>query len=323
MTWVQFILSAAAAVAALPVLFFFAVLAVFVLSALASLVVTPGAFSAIFADLRAIRERDPAAEGWIACVLYPGWWALNFHRLAAHPLYKMKLRTPARMFNFLARFLTGADIHPGAKFGSGIFIDHAHGVVIGETAIVGNNVSMLHQVTLGGTGKESGKRHPTIQEGVLLGVGAKILGNIVIGSNSKVGAGSVVVHAVPPNSTVVGIPGKVVGSGGQRVPAQQLDQTSLPDPLIERIRQQVHDEIKRIEKTLRKDDEAKKAPVAARSASFLRIGGRAGADRGRQSYDEVEERKRWRGRSMFCGRCRRGARTCAISRRLWRRRACR
>ena len=236
---------------AIPALIFTAFLAV----ALVSLLTGSGAVNQIVADLRCIRERDPAAEGWLACIFYPGWWALGIHRLAAHPLYKARLRTPARLFNFLARFLTGCDIHPGAVFGRGIFIDHAHGVVIGETSVIGNNVTMLHQVTLGGTGKQSGKRHPTIEEGVLLGVGAKVLGNIVIGKNSKIGAGSVVVHAVPPNSTVVGIPGRVVASGGQRVPAQQLDQTSLPDPLIERIREQVHDEVRRIEEKIKKERE--------------------------------------------------------------------
>ena len=239
------------------------VAAAFALVALLTAVTSPGVVGAIFADLRAIRERDPAAEGWIACVCYPGWWALNFHRLASHPLYMLGLRTPARLFNFLARFLTGCDIHPGAVFGRGVFIDHAHGVVIGETAEIGDNVTMLHQVTLGGTGKQSGKRHPTIEEGVLLGVGAKVLGNIAIGRNSKIGAGSVVVHAVPPNSTVVGIPGRVVASGGQRVPSQQLDQTSLPDPLIERIRQHVHDEVKRIEEKLRKEKDKGSAASAA------------------------------------------------------------
>ncbi len=231
------------------------VLVAFVLVALATVLITPGVIGAILTDLRAIRERDPAAEGWIACICYPGWWALNIHRLAAHPLYKIGLRTPARLFNFVARFLSGCDIHPGAVFGRGVFIDHAHGVVIGETAIIGNNVTMLHQVTLGGTGKQSGRRHPTIEEGVLLGVGAKVLGNIVIGKNSKIGAGSVVVHTVPTDSTVVGIPGRVVASGGQRVPSQQLDQTSLPDPLIERIRQHVHDEVKRMEEKMRKEKE--------------------------------------------------------------------
>ena len=210
-------------------------LALFVLVAFFRLLTSPSTLGAIFSDLSAIRERDPAAEGWVACICYPGWWALAIHRLVAHPLYSWHLRTLARLFNFIARFLTGTDIHPGATFGRGIFIDHAHGVVIGETAIVGNNVTMLHQVTLGGTGKQTGKRHPTIDEGVLLGVGCKVLGNIVVGKNSKIGAGSVVVHAVPPDSTVVGVPGKVVASGGTRVPAQQLDQTSLPDPLVEKL----------------------------------------------------------------------------------------
>jgi indole-3-glycerol phosphate synthase len=194
-----------------------------------------GVLKQVLSDLKAIRERDPAAEGWIACAFYPGWWALWIHRLINHPLYEANLKTLARLFNFMARFLTGVDIHPGAKFGSGIFIDHAHGVVIGETAIVGDNVTLLHQVTLGGTGKETGKRHPTIEDGVLLGAGAKVLGNIVVGKNSRIGAGSVVLHEVPPESTVVGVPGRVVASGGQRVPAQQLDQTTLPDPLVEKM----------------------------------------------------------------------------------------
>jgi indole-3-glycerol phosphate synthase len=220
------------------------ILSIFLIVSLITLLTT-AAGGAIASDLRAIRERDPAAEGWLTAMFYPGWWALVIHRLAAHPLYKTGLRTPARLFNFLARFMTGTDIHPGATFGRGIFIDHAHGVVIGETAIVGSNVTILHQVTLGGTGKESGKRHPTIEDGVLLAAGSKVLGNIVVGRNSKIGAGSVVVHAVPPDSTVVGVPGKVVASGGQRVAAQQLDQTSLPDPLVEKILE-VQEELRRM-----------------------------------------------------------------------------
>jgi indole-3-glycerol phosphate synthase len=261
----------------LETLFYYTVLAVctvptlvllaFLLVAVVTAIASPSVVGAIVTDLRAIRERDPAAEGWIACVCYPGWWALNIHRLAAHPLYKLGLRTPARLFNFLARFMSGCDIHPGAVFGRGVFIDHAHGVVIGETAVIGSNVTMLHQVTLGGTGKQGGKRHPTIEEGVLLGVGAKVLGNIVIGKNSKIGAGSVVVHTVPPNSTVVGIPGRVVASGGQRIPSQQLDQTSLPDPLIERIRQHVHDEVKRMEDKMRKDKDKFKSDATGTVAS--------------------------------------------------------
>ncbi|HYF49608.1 MAG TPA: indole-3-glycerol phosphate synthase TrpC [Planctomycetota bacterium] len=227
-------------IAAVPAL----IVATIIVVGVFTFVFSPGVAGAIFSDIRAIRERDPAAEGWIAAFFYPGWWALGIHRLVAHPLYKAGLRTPARLFNFLARFLTGTDIHPGAQFGRGIFIDHAHGTVIGETAIVGNNVTILHQVTLGGTGKDTGKRHPTIEDGVLLSAGSKVLGNIVIGRNSKIGAGSVVVHAVPPESTVVGVPGKVVASGGQRVPSQQMDVTTLPDPLVEKILE-VQEELRR------------------------------------------------------------------------------
>jgi len=215
----------------------------------------PSIVRAIVSDLKAIRERDPAAEGWIACLLYPGWWALVIHRLVAHPLYRWRLRTLARIYNFVARFLTGTDIHPGATFGNRIFIDHAHGVVIGETAIVGNNVTMLHQVTLGGTGKQGGKRHPTIEDGVLLGVGCKVLGNFTVGRNSKIGAGSVVVHAVPPDSTVVGIPGRVVASGGTRIPSQHLDQTSLPDPLVEKLLE-VQEELRRLHKDKNRQEKA-------------------------------------------------------------------
>jgi len=222
----------------------------------------------VLADLKAIRERDPAAESLAARLFYPGLWALALHRLVAHPLYLWRLRTLARLFNFMGRFLTGADIHPGAQFGLGIFIDHAHGVVVGETAIVGNNVTMLHQVTLGGTGKETGKRHPTIQDGVLLSAGCKILGNIVVGRNSKIGAGSVVVHTVPPESTVVGVPGRVVASGGHTVPAQQLDQTSLPDPLVERLLE-LQEELRRFKEKMR-TEQGSKLPQPGQPADILR-----------------------------------------------------
>lgn len=230
------------------------------------LVCAPQTAAEIIADLRAIRERDPAAEGWVACLCYPGWWALVFHRLVAHPLYLWRLRTLARLFNFLSRFLTGADIHPGAQFGRGIFIDHAHGVVIGETAIIGNNVTLLHQVTLGGTGKHTGKRHPTIQDGVLLSAGCKVLGNIVVGRNSKIGAGSVVVHAVPPESTVVGVPGRVVAAGGHAVPAQQLDQTSLPDPLVERLLE-LQEDLRRFKEKMQQEQRVTAQP--SRPADIL------------------------------------------------------
>jgi len=206
----------------------------FLLVAFWAVLCRPSIASEIYSDLKAI-QKDPAVESLWAASFYPGFWALTLHRLAAHPLYKVGLRTPARLMNFAARFLTGTDIHPGAQFGRGIFIDHANGVVIGETAIVGDNVTMLHQVTLGGTGKEHGKRHPTVEEGVLLSAGAKVLGNIVIGKNSKIGAGSVVVKTVPPESTVVGIPGRVVATGGKRIPSQTLDAATLPDPIIDKL----------------------------------------------------------------------------------------
>ena len=240
-------------------------LLVFLLVSLLSLLLVPSRMGEIMGDLRAIRERDPAAESWLACLFYPGWMALSMHRLVAHPLYLWNLRTLARLFNFLARFLTGADIHPGATFGRGIFIDHAHGVVIGETAVVKNNVTILHQVTLGGTGKETGKRHPTIEDGVLLSAGSRILGNIVIGKNSKIGAGSVVVHAVPPDSTVVGVPGRVVASGGQRVPSQQLEQTSLPDPQQEKI-MELQQELRRLGEKMDKMEQMRPASEIAFSA---------------------------------------------------------
>ncbi|MCW8132972.1 MAG: indole-3-glycerol phosphate synthase TrpC [Planctomycetota bacterium] len=221
---------------------------VFVLVAFLTVLFRPRTVAEIYSDLEAIKK-DPAVESLVAAMFYPGWWALTIHRLAAHPLYNIGLKTPARLVNFGARFMTGADIHPGAQFGRGIFIDHANGVVIGETAVVGDNVTMLHQVTLGGTGKEGGKRHPTVEEGVLLSAGSKILGNIVVGKNSKIGAGSVVVKAVPPESTVVGIPGRVVATSGKRIPSQTLDSSTLPDPVVDKL-VELQDEVRNWEKRL-------------------------------------------------------------------------
>lgn len=220
----------------------------FLLVVLLTVILRPRTVAEVYSDLDAIKK-DPAVESIIAAMFYPGWWALSIHRLAAHPLYNVGLKTPARLVNFGARFLTGADIHPGAQFGRGIFIDHANGVVIGETAIVGDNVTMLHQVTLGGTGKEAGKRHPTVEEGVLLSAGSKILGNIVVGKNSKIGAGSVVVKAVPPESTVVGIPGRVVAAAGKRIPSQTLDSSTLPDPVVDKL-VELQEEVRNWEKRL-------------------------------------------------------------------------
>jgi serine O-acetyltransferase len=196
----------------------------------------------IRADVAAILERDPACrsrlEAWLC---YPGLHALLMHRVA-HALHRRGLRLLARLLSQLARFLTGIEIHPGARIGRGVFIDHGMGVVIGETAEVGDDVTLYQGVTLGGTGKERGKRHPTIGRGVMLGVGAKVLGNIVIGDNCKIGAGAVVVRSVPPNCTVVGVPGRIVRREGRRVePAShELDQTDLPDPVMQELERLVH-----------------------------------------------------------------------------------
>lgn len=187
----------------------------------------------MFDNIKAIRRNDPAAKSYIEIVLcYPGLHALWFHSVA-HSLYKLGLPLIPRIINTFARFLTGVDIHPGAKISPGIFIDHGLGVVIGETAEIGRGCLILQGVTLGGTGKETGKRHPTLKENVVVGAGAKILGNIVIEHNVRIGAGSVVLRDVPPDCTVVGIPGKVVrskvdfGEAGERM----LDHNELPDPI--------------------------------------------------------------------------------------------
>ncbi|MGL5081297.1 MAG: serine O-acetyltransferase [Microcoleaceae cyanobacterium] len=184
-------------------------------------------FKTLQTDFQIIFERDPAARNWLEVIFcYPGLQALVFHRVA-HGLYHLKLPFIPRFISHIARFCTGVEIHPGATLGSGIFIDHGMGVVIGETAIVGDYCLIYQGVTLGGTGKESGKRHPTLGENVVVGAGAKVLGNIEIGSNVRIGAGSVVLRNVPPNCTVVGVPGRVVYRSGVRV--NPLEHASLPD----------------------------------------------------------------------------------------------
>ena len=189
--------------------------------------------SAFTRDLRAILERDPAARNAAEVVLcYPSIWATTLHRLA-HACWKHRLRLLARMISQSVRFWTGIEIHPGATLGYGIFIDHGHGVVIGETAVVGDNTTLYQGVTLGGTGKDAGKRHPTLEENVVVGTGAKVLGPFTVGKNARIGAGAVVLKEVPPDSTVVGNPGRVVRLGGQRV--DPLDQIHMPDPVKERL----------------------------------------------------------------------------------------
>jgi serine O-acetyltransferase len=186
-------------------------------------------FERIREDIQSVMERDPAARSRLEVLLcYPGLWAVWFHRVS-HRLWRAHLRLPARILSQYARFLTGVEIHPGALLGRRLFIDHATGVVIGETAIVGSDVTLYQGVTLGGTGKGHGKRHPTVCDRVFIGNNANVLGNITIGENSRVGAGSVVLSDVPPNSTVVGVPAHIVYRAGQRVLI--TDPHEIKDPL--------------------------------------------------------------------------------------------
>lgn len=187
---------------------------------------------AIKDDIDAICARDPAARNRAeVLMLYSGLHALIMYRIS-HALQKRGLKFGARAVSQFAKFLTGIEIHPGATIGKGLFIDHGAGVVIGETAIIGNNCTIYQGVTLGGTGKETGKRHPTLGDNVLIGAGAKLLGNFTVGSNSKIAAGAVVLGDVPENSTAVGIPAKVVRRDGAKVkPAEDLDQVHIPDPI--------------------------------------------------------------------------------------------
>ena len=198
-------------------------------------------FRTIREQIDTIFREDPAAKSWLEIALcYPGFHAILFHRLA-HRLYKAGVPLLPRVISQFSRFLTGIEIHPGAKIGRRFFIDHGMGVVIGETTEIGDDVLLYQNVTLGGTGNEQGKRHPTLGNNVVVGTGAKVLGGIRIGSHVKIGAGSVVVHSVPDHSTVVGIPGRVVRF---RAPQGQLDHGTLPDPEgkeIEDLKQRVLD----------------------------------------------------------------------------------
>ena len=183
-------------------------------------------------DLEAARTHDPAATGaWEIVLTYNGFHALVLYRIA-HYLHVRGFTLIARMISSVGRFFTGIEIHPGAKIGCGVFIDHGTGVVIGETTEIGNNVTIYQGATLGGTGKDKGKRHPTVESGVMISAGAKVLGPITIGRNAKIGAGSVVLKDVPANATVVGVPGVVVRLNGERT--DDLDQ-ALPDPVEDRL----------------------------------------------------------------------------------------
>lgn len=186
-------------------------------------------------DINNALEKDPAASGfWDVLLTYPGLHAVWFYRLA-HFLWKKELQVLAKLISNFARFLTGIEIHPGAQIGRRLLIDHGAGVVIGETCEIGDDVTIYQGVTLGGTGKEKGKRHPTIGNHVLIATGAKILGSMKIGDYSKIGAGSVVLREVPPYSTVVGIPGRIVIRDGLRI-TDELDQVNLPDPVADMVR---------------------------------------------------------------------------------------
>ena len=185
-------------------------------------------------DLHAVFERDPAATSRLEVFLtYSGFHALLAHRIS-HWLWNCRIPLLPRVISQLARWLTGVEIHPGATIGAGFFIDHGMGVVIGETTEIGDYVTLFQGVTLGGTGKERGKRHPTLGNHVVVGAGAKVLGGIRIGDNVKVGANAVVLRSVPPNSTVVGNPGRIVKYDGERLPEATMDHTNIPDPIAER-----------------------------------------------------------------------------------------
>ena len=224
--------------------------------------------SSLIADFRIIFERDPAARNWLeVLVCYPGLQALFCHRFA-HWLYKVGIPFFPRLISHLARFFTGIEIHPGAQIGQGVFIDHGMGVVIGETAIIGDYSLIYQGVTLGGTGKETGKRHPTLGENVVIGGGAKVLGNIQIGNNVRIGAGSVVLKDVPSNCTVVGIPGRIVYRSGVKV--EPLEHGNLPDSEAAVIRTLV-DRIESLEQEVKKlrhsESQSKSLMVAVLSES--------------------------------------------------------
>jgi serine O-acetyltransferase len=189
--------------------------------------------SQIRADWRACFERDPAARHWLEVLLaYPGFHAILAHRIL-HRVHRAGLPVVARVGAHVVRFLTGIEIHPAAEIGAGFFIDHGMGVVIGETTEIRRNCTLYQGVTLGGTSLQRGKRHPTLEDNVVVGAGAAILGAIVIGANTKVAAGAVVVKSAPPNSTVVGVPGRVVFVDGKRVPSPVVPQVDMPDPTSE------------------------------------------------------------------------------------------
>ncbi len=216
-------------------------------------------------EIKVIRERDPAIKSNLEVFLYPSFKAILFYRLA-HRLYLGKHYFLARWVSQRAVRKTGIEIHPGATIGKGLFIDHGSGVIIGETAELGDNVTLYQGVTLGGTGKEQGKRHPTLKDNVMVSAGAKVLGSFTIGENSKIGAGSVVLKEVPPNCTVVGVPGRIVKMGNKRIPRMDMDQIHLPDPVSNEIQKlqadcvRMSNRIREMEKRLHMQEENMEMP---------------------------------------------------------------
>ena len=205
-------------------------------------------------DLRAVFDRDPAASSTLEVILsYAGFHAILAYRVA-HRLKVQDIPIVPRLISQLARWVTGVEIHPSAKIGTGFFIDHGMGVVIGETAEIGDYVTLFQGVTLGGTGKERGKRHPTLGNHVVVGAGAKILGGITIGDNVKIGANSVVLKNVPPDSTVIGVPARVIKTQGERLPDATMDQVNLPDPISDRFLA-LEQELIKLRKQLENPDE--------------------------------------------------------------------
>ena len=216
-----------------------------------------GIIKSIREEVKIIRERDPAIHSSMEVFLYPSFKAILHYR-AAHRLYVKGHYFWARWISQRAVRKTGIEIHPGAKIGKGLFIDHGNGVIIGETAVIGDNVTLYQGVTLGGTGKEHGKRHPTVGDNVMISAGAKVLGSFTIGAHSKIGAGSVVLSEVPPGSTVVGVPGRVVRRNSTDLPRETMNHTDLPDPVKEDITVLKQTDTELINRVLKLEQEVKR-----------------------------------------------------------------
>ena len=232
-----------------------------------------GIFRNIREEVRIIRERDPAIHSSMEVFLYPSFKVMIHYRIA-HRLYEKGHYFWARWVSQRGVRKTGIEIHPGAKIGKGFFIDHGNGVIIGETTVIGDNVTLYQGVTLGGTGKEHGKRHPTIGNNVMISAGAKVLGSFTIGDNSKIGAGSVVLSEVPPCSTVVGVPGRVVKRGNMALPQETLNQTDLPDPIKEDIANLQHANSEMINRILELEQQMK----VLKAAGNTQFGARSGRE---------------------------------------------